>query len=77
MTSTTINCPNGSLTRSFGLDIPLRVVALYFKRRTARRELNELTPAQLRDVGLGPDVLSREHKLPVDPRLTIRLQSLM
>jgi uncharacterized protein YjiS (DUF1127 family) len=57
--------------------VPLRVVALYFKRRAARRDLNRLTVEQLRDVGIDPDVISGEHKLPVDPWLTSRLQSLM
>jgi uncharacterized protein YjiS (DUF1127 family) len=43
----------------------------------ARRELNSMTLEQLRDVGIDPDVISREYKLPVDPWLTSRLQSLM
>jgi uncharacterized protein YjiS (DUF1127 family) len=75
MTSTTIN--RTPATAGHGFDIPLRVVALYFKRRAARRELNDLTVEQLRDVGIDPDAISREHKLPADPWLTSRLMNLM
>jgi uncharacterized protein YjiS (DUF1127 family) len=77
MTSTTINRRAAPQILADHASIPLRMVALYFKRRSARRELNDLTAEQLRDVGIDPDVISREHKLPVDPWLTSRLQSLM
>lgn len=59
------------------LESLLFAVAAVFRRCRARRELNDLTVEQLRDVGLDPGVLSREYKLPVDPWLTSRLQSLM
>lgn len=77
MTSTTINNRTVSRSLTAGASIPLRVVALYFKRLMARRELNDLTTEQLRDVGIDPDVICREYKLPVDPWLASRLQSLM
>jgi uncharacterized protein YjiS (DUF1127 family) len=77
MTSTTINDRAASQIVTDGVSIPLRAVALFLKRRVARRELNDLTVEQLRDVGIDPDVISREHKLPADPWLTSRLQSLM
>ncbi|MPZ09104.1 MAG: DUF1127 domain-containing protein [Kiloniellaceae bacterium] len=77
MTSTTINDRAASQIVTDGVSIPLRAVALFLKRRMARRELNDLTVEQLRDVGIDPDVISREHKLPADPWLTSRLQSLM
>lgn len=77
MTSTTINQSAASRILADGVSTSLRVVSLYFKRRVAHRELNGLTVEQLRDVGIDPDVISREYKLPVDPWLTSRLQSLM
>jgi len=77
MTSTTINDRAASQIVTDGVSIPLRAVALFLKRRVARRELNDLTVEQLRDVGIDPDGISREHKLPADPWLTSRLQSLM
>src|SRR3546814_4284862 len=44
----------------------LRVVALH-RRRVTRRQLESLTLEQLRDVGIDPDVISRDHDVPGDP----------
>ena len=77
MTSTTINRRTASAIPAAGALALLRAAVTFFQRRAARRELNGLTLEQLRDVGIDPDVISREHKLPVDPWLTSRLQSLM
>jgi uncharacterized protein YjiS (DUF1127 family) len=77
MTSTTINRRAASTIPTAGAFALLRAVVTCFQRRVARRELNSMTLEQLRDVGIDPDVISREHKLPVDPWLTSRLQSLM
>ena len=76
MTTTTIQRTFVSRTPT-AIDSLLRLAGAIFRRRMARRELDGLTIEQLRDVGIDPDVISREHKLPVDPWLTSRLQNLM
>jgi uncharacterized protein YjiS (DUF1127 family) len=77
MTSTTINRRAAATIPTAGAVALLRAAVTCFQRRVARRELNNLSVEQLRDVGIDPDVISREYKLPVDPWLTSRLQSLM
>lgn len=77
MTTTTICRSPASPIPTAGAFALLRAAVTFFQRRAARRELNGLTVEQLRDVGIDPDVISREHKLPADPWLTSRLQNLM
>jgi len=77
MTSTTINRRAASTIPTAGAIALLRAAVSFFQRRVARRELNGLTLEQLRDIGIDPDVISRGHRLPVDPWLTSRLQNLM
>ena len=77
MTTTTIRRTSTSSTPSEGIFALLRAAVTFCQRRAARRELNALTLEQLRDVGIDPDVISREHKLPVDPWVTSRLMNLM
>lgn len=74
MTTTTLHRPSTIILGSKAL---LRTVMTSLRRRVARRELNGLTAEQLRDVGIDPDVISRGHRLPVDPWLTSRLMNLM
>ena len=55
----------------------LRAACAWYQRQASRRQLESLTLEQLRDVGIDPDVISRGHRLPVDPWLTSRLMNLM
>jgi len=58
------------------LRVALRTLQAGCRRRTTRRQLASLTPAQLRDVGIDPDTIAPAAAAPRDPRLMSRLMSL-
>jgi uncharacterized protein YjiS (DUF1127 family) len=52
------------------------VLLRYLKRAAARRDLRDLTAAQLRDVGIDPSVISDGPVCEVEASTMVRLMSL-
>ena len=73
MASSAIQIPTLTIPAAAAL---LGRLAAFHRRRVTRRQLESLTPEQLRDVGIDPDVISRAHTVPGAPWLTSRLMSL-
>jgi uncharacterized protein YjiS (DUF1127 family) len=62
--SSMLMAPSGDLKLSAAITPLARLVGLWVRRARCRRELASLSPEQLRDVGLDPDMVRRESGKP-------------